>query len=195
MHYDLGIAYLFPSSLCSSSTILTISTYILDDINASTATLAPTPASVDPSTTDSTRDFTPPLTVDAPVPSTSSDSNELNDSPRDTPPLPSILKNKSSAPSRSSSLDDNRDATREPEVDPQILEALKSVKDRLFVLKLGEQMESLIQERRLASIYFRPLSWTTPVGMVYASMASSMNCPRAWSMAFTVMPQRQLVLY
>ena len=34
-----------------------------------------------------------------------------------------------------------------PEVDPQIIEALKS-KDRLFVLKLGEQMEALIKERQ-----------------------------------------------
>ena len=34
-----------------------------------------------------------------------------------------------------------------PEVDPQILEALRS-KDRLYVLKLGEAMESLISERR-----------------------------------------------
>ncbi len=32
--------------------------------------------------------------------------------------------------------------------DPQILEALKSGKDRIFVLKLGEQMEALIQERK-----------------------------------------------
>jgi hypothetical protein len=35
----------------------------------------------------------------------------------------------------------------EPEADAQILEALRSAKDRLFVLKLGENMESLIQER------------------------------------------------
>lgn len=37
-------------------------------------------------------------------------------------------------------------STGSPEVDPQIIEALKS-KDRLFVLKLGEQMEALIKER------------------------------------------------
>lgn len=36
----------------------------------------------------------------------------------------------------------------EPEPDAQILEALRSPKDRLFVLKLGENMESLIQERQ-----------------------------------------------
>lgn len=34
-----------------------------------------------------------------------------------------------------------------PEIDPQILEALKS-KDRLYVLKLGELMEGLINDRR-----------------------------------------------
>lgn len=33
------------------------------------------------------------------------------------------------------------------DVDPQILEALKS-KDRLYVLKLGELMEGLINDRR-----------------------------------------------
>ena len=33
-----------------------------------------------------------------------------------------------------------------PEADAQIIEALRS-KDRLFVLKLGEQMEALIRER------------------------------------------------
>ena len=36
------------------------------------------------------------------------------------------------------------------EPDPQIVEALKS-KDRLYVLKLGEQMEALIKERRYVS--------------------------------------------
>lgn len=34
-----------------------------------------------------------------------------------------------------------------PDVDPQIVEALKS-KDRIYVLKLGEQIESLINDRR-----------------------------------------------
>lgn len=41
-----------------------------------------------------------------------------------------------------------------PDVDPQIVEALKS-KDRIYVLKLGEQMESLINDRRFV---FSPLS-------------------------------------
>jgi len=41
------------------------------------------------------------------------------------------------------------DVTTHPqlEIDPQILEALRS-KDRLYVLKLGELMEGLINERR-----------------------------------------------
>ena len=38
-------------------------------------------------------------------------------------------------------------AAQAPEVDPQILEALKS-KDRIYVLKLGEIFEALIKERR-----------------------------------------------
>ncbi|KAF8548580.1 hypothetical protein OG21DRAFT_746191 [Imleria badia] len=36
-----------------------------------------------------------------------------------------------------------------PDVDPRIVEALKG-KDRVYILKLGEQMESLINDRRLA---------------------------------------------
>ena len=39
------------------------------------------------------------------------------------------------------------------EPDPQIVEALKS-KDRLYVLKLGEQMETLIRERGCVSVVF-----------------------------------------
>lgn len=55
----------------------------------------------------------------------------------------------------------------EPEADAQILEALRSAKDRLFVLKLGESMESLILERQyvvvsliipLCSIYLATLA-------------------------------------
>ncbi len=38
-----------------------------------------------------------------------------------------------------------------PDVDPQILEALRS-KDRIYVLKLGETFEALITERRLVHI-------------------------------------------
>jgi hypothetical protein len=41
-------------------------------------------------------------------------------------------------------------ATQTPDVDPQILEALKS-KDRIYVLKLGEIFEALIKERRWVS--------------------------------------------
>jgi hypothetical protein len=42
------------------------------------------------------------------------------------------------------------------DVDPQILEALKS-KDRLYVLKLGELMEGLINEQRCADCAFEVL--------------------------------------
>ncbi|KAG8928884.1 hypothetical protein FRC02_006255 [Tulasnella sp. 418] len=35
----------------------------------------------------------------------------------------------------------------EPDPDPAIIDALKNPKERLFVLKLGESMESLIAER------------------------------------------------
>lgn len=45
------------------------------------------------------------------------------------------------------------------DVDPQIIEALKS-KDRIYVLKLGEQMESLINDRRYVflSLWLRTAS-------------------------------------
>lgn len=36
-----------------------------------------------------------------------------------------------------------------------IMEALRS-KDRLFVLKLGEQMEALINERKLVALFLMP---------------------------------------
>lgn len=39
------------------------------------------------------------------------------------------------------------------DVDPQIIEALKS-KDRIYVLKLGEQMENLINDRRYVLLSF-----------------------------------------
>ncbi|KAI9063998.1 hypothetical protein FKP32DRAFT_1591411 [Trametes sanguinea] len=40
-------------------------------------------------------------------------------------------------------------APLDPEPDEQILEALRSSKDRIYVLKLGEQMEALIKDRRV----------------------------------------------
>ncbi|KAL5512958.1 hypothetical protein ACEPAH_3356 [Sanghuangporus vaninii] len=51
-------------------------------------------------------------------------------------------------PQAEGSADDSGKST--PDVDPQIIEALKS-KDRLFVLKLGEQMETLISEKNHSS--------------------------------------------
>ena len=48
------------------------------------------------------------------------------------------------------------------EVDPQIIEALKN-KDRIYVLKLGELMEGLINDRRLVLFSiptFRPFDLT-----------------------------------
>lgn len=47
-----------------------------------------------------------------------------------------------------SQVDGDSESVSGSEVDPQILEALRSNKDRLYVLKLGEQMEALIQERK-----------------------------------------------
>lgn len=49
------------------------------------------------------------------------------------------------------------------DVDPQIIEALKS-KDRIYVLKLGEQMESLINDRRCVFLFIRR-AWGCCVAM------------------------------
>ena len=81
-------------------------------------------------------------------------SSNLRSSPR-PPPLPSTLDAPSTqSPSHSdpeplvdSDSTGSPNSTALPDVDPQIVEALKS-KDRIYVLKLGEQMESLINDRR-----------------------------------------------
>jgi hypothetical protein len=44
-------------------------------------------------------------------------------------------------------LEDESSSLPQREVDPQILEALRS-KDRLYVLKLGEWIESIINDKR-----------------------------------------------
>ncbi|KAH9919949.1 hypothetical protein B0H21DRAFT_886642 [Amylocystis lapponica] len=78
-----------------------------------------------------------PLSANALGPSSSLDAI-LVSSPRSAPPdaLTSV-----------NSTSEILSANNNPDPDPQILEALRS-KDRLFVLKLGEMMESLITERR-----------------------------------------------
>jgi hypothetical protein len=69
-------------------------------------------------------------------------------------PAPDPLSVRSPSRSDSEPLADSdstgsANASALPDVDPQIVEALKS-KDRIYVLKLGEQMESLINDRRFA---------------------------------------------
>ena len=65
-----------------------------------------------------------------------------------SPSLDSVL-TQSSRSTSSEALPSPLDAssTMQTDGDSQIIEALRS-KDRLYVLKLGEQMESLINERR-----------------------------------------------
>ncbi|KAJ7108855.1 hypothetical protein C8R43DRAFT_936801 [Mycena crocata] len=76
----------------------------------------------------------------------SSDLPQLANSP---PPV-TIMSPPPSSSSNSSvtSLVQFPDALQQQEIDPQILEALGS-KDRIYVLKLGEQMETLISDRTL----------------------------------------------
>lgn len=68
----------------------------------------------------------------------------LGGNPNTSFPAPVMLN--TSSPSSASP------APSPPDVDPQIIEALKS-KDRIYVLKLGEQMESLIKEKRCVSLF------------------------------------------
>jgi len=55
---------------------------------------------------------------------------------------------------------DNIPTSPHPDVDPQIIEALRS-KDRIYVLKLGELMEGLINNQRYVSSLFDTLAMLT----------------------------------
>lgn len=59
--------------------------------------------------------------------------------PSPTPPTESLLAPSASAPASEAGARD--------EPDPTIVEALNSTKDRLFVLKLGEDFDVLLSER------------------------------------------------
>ena len=90
-----------------------------------------------------------------------SPTTNLDMSPATSSPSDPSLEQSSNISSSASRLDmDARsplDAERasSAEVDPQILEALRSSKDRLYVLKLGEQMEALILERQWVYMILR----------------------------------------
>ncbi|THH32510.1 hypothetical protein EUX98_g1672 [Antrodiella citrinella] len=67
-----------------------------------------------------------------------------------SPSVDSVL-SQSASPRENVSFDIPTSSSQSPDTDPQILEALTEAlgsKDRLYVLKLGEQMESMILERR-----------------------------------------------
>lgn len=90
--------------------------------------------------------------VSAPTVGSSSSSTNGSTTPASTTaesqPALSRVSSSSSASAASSSVGgSNSHAGGDTQVDPQILEALKS-KDRLYVLKLGEIMEGLIKEGR-----------------------------------------------
>ncbi|OSX64235.1 hypothetical protein POSPLADRAFT_1073817 [Postia placenta MAD-698-R-SB12] len=106
-----------------------------------TATMSPTPAAISSS---SAPEIHPGHTLAASTigPSPSLD-GLLVTSPRDTSP---DLSGSTSSPSSGDLAPGSND--NPPEPDAQITEALRS-KDRLYVLKLGELMESLINERRV----------------------------------------------
>ena len=57
------------------------------------------------------------------------------------------------------------------DVDPQIIEALKS-KDRIYVLKLGERMESLINDHRFV---FSVLFSLTPTSTAFPRFTDDFN--------------------
>ena len=67
------------------------------------------------------------------------------------------------------------------DVDPdvQILEALRN-KDRLYVLKLGEQMEAQIKERRCVSAVFAPSPRSLPASHDDGPPFPTMARPCMW---------------
>lgn len=66
------------------------------------------------------------------------------------------------------------------DVDPQIIEALKS-KDRIYVLKLGEQMENLINDRRCVFLFVR-CAWCRDVRQSAACVHAAQLCLRPFLM-------------
>lgn len=62
------------------------------------------------------------------------------------------------------------------DVDPQILEALRS-KDRIYVLKLGETFEALIMERRyVLSSFLAPIVLPETAGASFGTALCSSLC-------------------
>lgn len=105
----------------------------------------------------SPRALLPPMILGRALPlraSSSDDHQPVLIQPQPTMPL--------SPPSLSFTNSAEGDAATQSEVDPQILEALRSAKDRIYVLKLGEQMESLITERRYVRYCLSVLEWYQP---------------------------------
>ncbi|KAH6915911.1 hypothetical protein BKA70DRAFT_1092461 [Coprinopsis sp. MPI-PUGE-AT-0042] len=96
----------------------------------SPSTFSPSPGEIEPSSNPQTQ---------APAPITILSPAAVGGNPSSV--FPSSLMLNTDSPSSASPV------PSPPDVDPQIIEALKS-KDRIYVLKLGEQMESLIKEKR-----------------------------------------------
>jgi hypothetical protein len=90
-------------------------------------------------------------------------------------PLPLSLMPTSSS---DSSVKGPRDVLPDPDIDPQILEALMS-KDRIFVLRLGEHMEALINDSTLTrrQIDFSPVT-TYQRMLVHAAVHTTVCQPR-----------------
>ncbi|KAG6381646.1 transmembrane amino acid transporter protein-domain-containing protein [Boletus reticuloceps] len=103
-----------------------------------------------------------------PTTATSNTSNPDLQTPLFHLPLPPDPANLYS-PSRSDSeplADSDSIGSALSDVDPQIVEALKS-KDRIYVLKLGEQMESLINDRRFVFSPFVSRCGSRTVGLPF----------------------------
>lgn len=119
----------------------------------STETISTPPSqAVQPETSDSTN-ANPHAGSSDSFSSSNSNDRLLDGPPPSSSPSMTSINSLSSQPSgdvetRSSALNSAEESSvSTSDVDPQIIEALKS-KDRLFVLKLGEQMEALIRERK-----------------------------------------------
>jgi hypothetical protein len=117
---------------------------------------------------DSTHAFTiPPSSASSASPtiaSSVSDSSYMDPTSQDdtiiAQPFSSSLPESTGSPSNEGDSTPASSGAQTPDVDPQILEALRS-KDRIYVLKLGETFETLIMERR--RVFFPP--WFAPIAL------------------------------
>lgn len=120
------------------------------------ALVAAHPDTMDPSVQPGYPDTTlasalPPSSTSPTIAHTVSGSSYMDPTSQDdtiiAQPFSSPLPESTGSPSNEGDSTPASSGAQTPDIDPQILEALRS-KDRIYVLKLGETFEALIMERR-----------------------------------------------